>query len=238
MYAAAEKMKETNPKHAKWFKESLDSYREKALNDDAIYSYTKSRGGSWVEGVRPYYKDFAKKAALNVVSKVLGCNPGKLGLTYAAVTASYNLTYEVLNAVLPAGKAKNAILPYALYRYIRKRLEPDSEVIWNYARNPEKIPMLQMPTRARKITIWLLICSRATNKYLYECSYNFCANNHAKDELVYATTYKNEWVNVKCHNANAKSGKSKFVSIQCPTNVSVCDSAGKRIFVDSRWKNS
>ena len=42
LYAAAEKMKETNPKHAKWFKESLDSYREKALNDDAIYSYTKS----------------------------------------------------------------------------------------------------------------------------------------------------------------------------------------------------
>lgn len=111
-----------------------------------------------MEGVRPYYKRLCKKAALNGVSKVLGCNPGKLGLTYAAVTASYNLTYEVLNAVLPAGKAKT---PYYLMHYIATFEKGLSQTVRSYGTTLEilKIPMLQMPTRARKITIWLLICS-------------------------------------------------------------------------------
>ena len=229
LYAAAEKMKETNPKHAKWFKESLDSYREKALNDDAIYSYTKSLAADL--GWKAYdliIKDFAKKAALNGVSKVLGCNPGKLGLTYAAVTASYNLTYEVLNAVLPAGKAKT---PYYLMHYIATFEKGLSQTVRSYGTTLEILKNSDVADAYKSAENYDLAFNmlRATNKYLYECSYNFCANNHAKDELVYATTYKNEWVNVKCHNANAKSGKSKFVSIQCPTNVSVCDSAGKRI---------
>lgn len=229
LYAAAEKMKETNPKHAKWFKESLDSYREKALNDDAIYSYTKSLAADL--GWKAYdliIKDFAKKAALNGVSKVLGCNPGKLGLTYAAVTASYNLTYEVLNAVLPAGKAKT---PYYLMHYISTFEKGLSQTVRSYGNTLEILKNSDVANAYKSAENYDLAFNmlRATNKYLYECSYNFCANNHAKDELVYATTYKNEWVNVKCHNANAKSGKSKFVSIQCPTNVSVYDSAGKRI---------
>ena len=229
LYAAAEKMKETNPKHAKWFKESLDSYREKALNDDAIYSYTKSLAADL--GWKAYdliIKDFAKKAALNGVSKVLGCNPGKLGLTYAAVTASYNLTYEVLNAVLPAGKAKT---PYYLMHYISTFEKGLSQTVRSYGNTLEILKNSDVANAYKSAENYDLAFNmlRAANKYLYECSYNFCANNHAKDELVYATTYKNEWVNVKCHNANAKSGKSKFVSIQCPTNVSVYDSAGKRI---------
>ena len=229
LYAAAEKMKETNPKHAKWFKESLDSYREKALNDDAIYSYTKSLAADL--GWKAYdliIKDFAKKAALNGVSKVLGCNPGKLGLTYAAVTASYNLTYEVLNAVLPAGKAKT---PYYLMHYISTFEKGLSQTVRSYGNTLEILKNSDVANAYKSAENYDLAFNmlRATNKYLYECSYNFCANNHAKDELVYATTYKNEWVNAKCHNMNAKSGKSKFVSIQCPTNVSVCDSAGKRI---------
>lgn len=229
LYAAAEKMKETNPKHAKWFKESLDSYREKALNDDAIYSYAKSLATDL--GWKAYdliIKDFAKKAALNGVSKVLGCNPGKLGLTYATVTASYNLTYEVLNAVLPAGKAKT---PYYLMHYISTFEKGLSQTVRSYGTTLEILKNSDVADAYKSAENYDLAFNmlRATNKYLYECSYNFCANNHAKDELVYATTYKNEWVNVKCHNANAKSGKSKFVSIQCPTNVSVYDSAGKRI---------
>ncbi len=229
LYAAAEKMKETNPKHAKWFKESLDSYREKALNDDAFYSYAKSLATDL--GWKAYdliIKDFAKKAALNGVSKVLGCNPGKLGLTYAAVTASYNLTYEVLNAVLPAGKAKT---PYYLMHYISTLEKGLSQTVRSYGTTLEILKNSDVADAYKSAENYDLAFNmlRATNKYLYECSYNFCANNHAKDELVYATTYKNEWVNVKCHNANAKSGKSKFVSIQCPTNVSVYDSAGKRI---------
>lgn len=229
LYAAAEKMKETNPKHAKWFKESLDSYREKALNDDAIYSYTKSLAADL--GWKAYdliIKDFAKKAALNGVSKVLGCNPGKLGLTYAAVTASYNLTYEVLNAVLPAGKAKT---PYYLMHYISTFEKGLSQTVRSYGNTLEILKNSDVANAYKSAENYDLAFNmlRAANKYLYECSYNFCANNHAKDELVYATAYKNEWVNVKCHNMNAKSGKSKFVSIQCPTNVSVCDSAGKRI---------
>ncbi len=229
LYAAAEKMKETNPKHAKWFKESLDSYREKALNDDAIYSYAKSLAADL--GWKAYdliIKDFAKKAALNGVSKVLGCNPGKLGLTYAAVTASYNLTYEVLNAVLPAGKAKT---PYYLMHYISTFEKGLSQTVRSYGNTLEILKNSDVANAYKSAENYDLAFNmlRAANKYLYECSYNFCANNHAKDELVYATTYKNEWVNVKCHNANAKSGKSKFVSIQCPTNVSVYDSAGKRI---------
>lgn len=229
LYAAAEKMKETNPKHAKWFKESLDSYREKALNDDAIYSYTKSLAADL--GWKAYdliIKDFAKKAALNGVSKVLGCNPGKLGLTYAAVTASYNLTYEVLNAVLPAGKAKT---PYYLMHYISTFEKGLSHTVRSYGNTLEILKNSDVANAYKSAENYDLAFNmlRAANKYLYECSYNFCANNHAKDELVYATAYKNEWVNAKCHNMNAKSGKSKFVSIQCPTNVSVCDSAGKRI---------
>ena len=229
LYAAAEKMKETNPKHAKWFKESLDSYREKALNDDAIYSYTKSLAADL--GWKAYdliIKDFAKKAALNGVSKVLGCNPGKLGLTYAAVTASYNLTYEVLNAVLPAGKAKT---PYYLMHYISTFEKGLSQTVRSYGNTLEILKNSDVANAYKSAENYDLAFNmlRAANKYLYECSYNFCANNHAKDELVYATAYKNEWVNAKCHNMNAKSGKSKFVSIQCPTNVSVCDSAGKRI---------
>lgn len=229
LYAAAEKMKETNPKHAKWFKESLDSYREKALNDDAIYSYTKSLAADL--GWKAYdliIKDFAKKAALNGVSKVLGCNPGKLGLTYAAVTASYNLTYEVLNAVLPAGKAKT---PYYLMHYIATFEKGLSQTVRSYGTTLEILKNSDVADAYKSAENYDLAFNmlRAANKYLYECSYNFCANNHAKDELVYATAYKNEWVNAKCHNMNAKSGKSKFVSIQCPTNVSVCDSAGKRI---------
>ncbi len=229
LYAAAEKMKETNPKHAKWFKESLDSYREKALNDDAVYSYAKSLAADL--GWKAYdliIKDFAKKAALNGVSKVLGCNPGKLGLTYAAVTASYNLTYEVLNAVLPAGKAKT---PYYLMHYISTFEKGLSQTVRSYGNTLEILKNSDVANAYKSAENYDLAFNmlRAANKYLYECSYNFCANNHAKDELVYATAYKNEWVNAKCHNMNAKSGKSKFVSIQCPTNVSVCDSAGKRI---------
>mgnify|MGYP000487191406 CR=1 FL=1 len=229
LYAAAEKMKETNPKHAKWFKESLDSYREKALNDDAVYSYAKSLAADL--GWKAYdliIKDFAKKAALNGVSKVLGCNPGKLGLTYAAVTVSYNLTYEVLNAVLPAGKAKT---PYYLMHYISTFEKGLSQTVRSYGNTLEILKNSDVANAYKSAENYDLAFNmlRAANKYLYECSYNFCANNHAKDELVYATAYKNEWVNAKCHNMNAKSGKSKFVSIQCPTNVSVCDSAGKRI---------
>ena len=229
LYAAAEKMKETNPKHAKWFKESLDSYREKALNDDAIYSYAKSLAADL--GWKAYdliIKDFAKKAALNGVSKVFGCNPGKLGLTYAAVTASYNLTYEVLNAVLPAGKAKT---PYYLMHYISTFEKGLSQTVRSYGNTLEILKNSDVANAYKSAENYDLAFNmlRAANKYLYECSYNFCANNHAKDELVYATAYKNEWVNAKCHNMNAKSVKSKFVSIQCPTNVSVCDSAGKRI---------
>ena len=229
LYAVAEKMKETNPKHAKWFKESLDSYREKALNDDAVYSYAKSLAADL--GWKAYdliIKDFAKKAALNGVSKVLGCNPGKLGLTYAAVTASYNLTYEVLNAVLPAGKAKT---PYYLMHYISTFEKGLSQTVRSYGNTLEILKNSDVANAYKSAENYDLAFNmlRAANKYLYECSYNFCANNHAKDELVYATAYKNEWVNAKCHNMNAKSGKSKFVSIQCPTNVSVCDSAGKRI---------
>lgn len=159
---------------------------------------------------------------------MLGCNPGKLGLTYAAVTASYNLTYEVLNAVLPAGKAKT---PYYLMHYISTFEKGLSQTVRSYGNTLEILKNSDVANAYKSAENYDLAFNmlRATNKYLYECSYNFCANNHAKDELVYATTYKNEWVNVKCHNANAKSGKSKFVSIQCPTNVSVYDSAGKRI---------
>ncbi len=221
LYAAIDEMETTNPKYAKWFRESLDLYYAMNVTDKEIVSWALSVAK---DTATLTYDLAVKKQIQNwsykMVSKVLGCDAGKLGMSAFWITFSYNTTYGVLNALLPMGKAST---PYYIMNYVSPFEDALSRTVKSYA---NKLKNNQTYENAVNYDFAYNVL-KATNTYLYECSYNFCAAQNESEDMKYSTYYKNMWVNQKCHDGTLNSSKTKYVSAQCPVDVYVYNSSDK-----------
>lgn len=217
LYSAINEMEKTNSKYAEWFRKALNKYYDIAMNDKEILTWSLSL----TENMGWMTYDLAVKKHLqnwsyNMLSKVLGCDPGKLGMTAFWLTFSYNTTYKVLNKLLPMGKAST---PYYFMTYIAPFEYALSKTVKIYG---NKLQRNKTYENAMKYDFSYSIL-KATNTYLYECSFDFCSVQKEKEDMKYATYYKNLWVDQKCHSGILKSNNIKYVSIQCPVDVYVYD---------------
>ena len=223
LYGAAAEMEKTNAKYANWFKAALNDYYSMAMNDNEMlaWSLALTEDMSWMT-----YDLVLKKQLQNwsykVLSKILGCDPGQIGLSAFWVTLSYNTTYKVLNSLLPMGKAAE---PYHFMTYVAPLEDALGKVVKTYG---NKLQKNKTYTNAENYDFAFNVL-KAANTYLYECSFDFCSAQKEKEDMKYATFYKKAWVDEKCHSGILRSTDTKYVSVQCPVDVNIYDKANNLV---------
>ena len=217
LYSSATEMEKTNRKYADWFRGALNKYYAMAMDDNEILAWSLSltEDMAWMT-YDLVLKKHLQNWSYNMLSKVFGCDPGVLGKSAFWVTFSYNTTYKVLNTLLPMGKAST---PYYFMAYVAPFENALGKVVKSYG---NKLQRNKTYENAKNYDFAFSVL-KATNTYLYECSFDFCSAQKEKEDMKYATFYKKAWVDEKCHSGILRSDNTKYVSVQCPVDVNVYD---------------
>ena len=223
LYSSATEMEKTNRKYADWFRGALNKYYAMAMDDNEILAWSLSltEDMAWMT-YDLVLKKHLQNWSYNMLSKVLGCDPGVLGKSAFWVTFSYNTTYKVLNTLLPMGKAST---PYYFMAYVAPFENALGKVVKSYG---NKLQRNKTYENAKNYDFAFSVL-KATNTYLYECSFDFCSAQKEKEDMKYATFYKKAWVDEKCHSGILRSDNTKYVSVQCPVDVNVYDKANNLV---------
>ena len=223
LYNSATEMEKTNRKYADWFRGALNQYYAMAMDDNEILAWSLSLTEDMVWMTYDLVlKKHLQNWSYNMLSKVLGCDPGVLGKSAFWVTFSYNTTYKVLNTLLPMGKAST---PYYFMAYVAPFENALGKVVKSYG---NKLQRNKTYENAKNYDFAFSVL-KATNTYLYECSFDFCSAQKEKEDMKYATFYKKAWVDEKCHSGILRSDNTKYVSVQCPVDVNVYDKANNLV---------
>lgn len=201
------------------FLKSVNKYKSQASNDAALFSSLLKCNTEMLNvAYELTLKDVLKNASYTLVAKMLNCSTASLNF----VTASYNLTYAILDSALKLGSKTDF---YSLMHYaapVEKALRTitknkgillKSDFLYNKDNSYNSAKIFDL-----SYNMW-----RCTNMYLYECAYNFLAAQKIYDEMSLATQYKAYWNNFKCHKGLATVTSSKIVTVNCPVDVFVYD---------------
>lgn len=214
LYSSANLMQ--NTKYANWFKEAIDKYYEISINDNAIYEWSLSmiKDSSYMV-YDLVFKDAIKNISYRAVANCLNVGAGQL----AILTATYNITYNLLDWMLKIGKRST---PYYIMNYVAPVEEALCQVEDLYANDLISYPTLDNAMKYDEMYNLL----RCVNLYLYQNAYDFCAVKNYSDDMRMAILCSDTWNNVRCHQGEFSVSESKVTSIQCPVNVSIYDNYG------------
>ena len=134
------------------------------------------------------------------------------------VTAVYNGVYKFMNFLM---KNDDKGEQYCVMNYVAPVEKALETVIQEIGED-----LLKEPSQENVVKYeYAYNLLRFVNEYLYESLYNYSTLAHNDEDAKYATLYKHSWQISKCHD-NLIHGKSKYVSIQCPVDVFLYNTAG------------
>lgn len=224
LYDAAAEMAKIDPQYAEWFRKPLDEFYSAATNDTELLIALKDtyfKTGNFV------YETFLRTAFKETVYQFVATEvlhlSAAVGTAYLkAVVAAYTGTYAIMDLVL---KNSSKSEQYKYMNYIAPFEQALSNATFVYG--ADLVLTQKTYAQARKFdTAYKMLAY--TNQFLYECAYTFDKLTHHKEELPYATMYKNRWDVTKCHGSIRLSG-GKYVSALCPVDVYLYDESNSLV---------
>lgn len=224
LYDAADEMAKINPQYAEWFRKPLDEFYSVATNDTELLIALKDtyfKTGNFV------YETFLRTAFKETVYQFVATEvlhlSAAVGTAYLkAAVAAYTGTYAIMDLVL---KNSSKSEQYKYMNYIAPFEQALSNATFVYG--ADLVLTQKTYAQARKFdTAYKMLAY--TNQFLYECAYTFDKLTHHKEELPYATMYKNRWDVTKCHGSIRLSG-GKYVSALCPVDVYLYDESNSLV---------
>lgn len=214
------------------FKESLEKYKKAATNDGELMKYiiTESTEGLRTKITDRLIKKYCKDGIYEFVGEALGVDVHALKI----LVMTYNGTYKLMDNIT---KLSNKGEQYYILYYNAPVEAALSQVTSDYGRE-----LFMDPTKenAEKFD-YAHQCLVGTNKYLYNTMYNYAALfkaplthntavvTSANELMGIASSLKNRWNTMKCHNYNIPINRFKYTSIQCPVDVYVYNSEGSML---------
>lgn len=214
LFATADEMSSINSQYSTWFRRDLYQYYNIAISESALMLYLIKE--SSLDLATLIYNRSINDVTKNIAYKFISEKLGMTIPTLKILVATYNGTYKFINLLL---RTNGISEQYYLMNYIAPVEKALSKVVNNYG---ETLTFAQTYNNAENLDLAYNML-RYTNKYLYECAYNFGTLTNNLEDLKYATYYKNMWNLTMCHTP-VISDRSKYISIQCPVDIYIYDS--------------
>ena len=219
LYEAAANME--NDKYSNWFKNAIDKYYSTAMSDDILISAIKdSLGDAIYLAYDIILKELVKSVTYSVCAKVLGCTAGAFAASAFAVSATYNITYFVLDKMLGLGGKTEAIY---IMNYISEVEKGLCAVEDHYA---TKLCSKNSLTNANSYNLVYKVLKN-TNLYLYQAGYSFCSLNKETDDMEVLTMCTDTWNEINPVKRLPSSVSKKYISTQCPVDVIIYNSSNE-----------
>lgn len=217
LYEAAANME--NDKYSNWFKNAIDKYYSTAMSDDILISaINDSLGDAIYLAYDIVFKEVIKNVTYSVCAKVLGCTAGAFAASAFAVSATYNITYFVLDKLLGLGGKTEAIY---IMNYISEVEKGLCAVEDHYA---TKLCSKNSLTNANSYNLVYKVLKN-TNLYLYQAGYSFCSLNKETDDMEVLTMCTDTWNEINPVKRLPSSVSKKYISTQCPVDVIIYNSS-------------